>query len=740
MQDVLAAAIEMHRTGQYGPAARLYQEVLVREQENADALHLLGVLRHQQGDHAAAVEMIRRAVALRPGVAVFHANLAEAYRGLGQPERAVGCCRVALRLRPDYPEALGNLGVALQGLGRHEEAVRHLRRALELTPDLAAAHSNLGISLRHLGQRDEAMTHFRRAVELDPASASSRTNLGLLLLDGGRAGEALPHCQEAVRLQPDKAALHYNLGNVLRALARLVDARAAYTEAITLEPDLAGAHANLGFVLRQEGRSAEALPWLRQAVELKGDEATWWEGLGDVHMELEAPADAVPCYERVLILTPDRALAHNSLGWALQESGRQSEAEEHYRTAERLQPDIPATQVNLGGVYEERGELAEAEARFRAALRLNPAYALPHARLATLLRGQLPQADSDALEARLGGLKADDETRPALLFGLAQVLDGRGDYARAAVCLREANALALEQAKKQRRDYDPAVHDEFVDSLLGAFDRPFFERTAGGCDSRRPVFVFGLPRSGTTLVEQILAGHSHVHGAGELMLMRRTFESIPGLLRRPDGPVHCLPHLDGGTTRGLGEQHLRWLNDVDGGKAARVVDKMPDNYLYAGLIAAMFPNATLIHCRRDLRDVAVSCWMTHFRSIRWANDPGHIASRFARYVRAMDHWRAVLPVTIHEVDYEETVRDVEGVARRLVGACGLRWEPPCLEFHRTRRVVRTASVTQVRQPIYRQSVGRWRRYENALGDLFARLPAGDRPSESGTTAGLPRTP
>jgi hypothetical protein len=149
---------------------------------------------------------------------------------------------------------------------------------------------------------------------------------------------------------------------------------------------------------------------------------------------------------------------------------------------------------------------------------------------------------------------------------------------------------------------------------------------------------------------------------------------------------------------------------------------MPDNYLYLGLLAAMFPAAVFIHCRRDLRDVAVSCWMTDFRTIRWANDPGHIASRFREYRRLMDHWRAVLPVAIHEFDYEETVTDLEAVARRLLEACGLEWDPACLEFHRTRRNVRTASLAQVRQPIYKTSLARWRNYERALAELFEALP------------------
>ncbi len=154
---------------------------------------------------------------------------------------------------------------------------------------------------------------------------------------------------------------------------------------------------------------------------------------------------------------------------------------------------------------------------------------------------------------------------------------------------------------------------------------------------------------------------------------------------------------------------------------------MPDNYLYVGLLAGLFPQATLIHCRRDLRDVAVSCWLTDFRSIRWANDPAHIASRFQQYHRLMQHWRTVLPGRLCEVDYEQTVTDLEGVARQLVAACGLGWEPACLEFHRTQRPIRTASVTQVRQPVYQQSVARWKKYERELAELFAALPAQSEP-------------
>ncbi len=722
MPPLLSTALEMHQAGQLQSAAQVYQQILAREQENADALHLLGVLRHQQGDHRQAMELIGRAVALQPNVAAFHANLAEAYRGLGLFERAVGCCRMALRLAPNYPEALCNLGLALQGLGRHLEAAEQLRRALQVRPDFVSVHNNLGISLRELKEFDQALVHFRRAVELAPDFAVARTNLGQLLLERGQAEEALPHCREAVRLQPDLAALHHNLGNALRHLKQAVEARAAYLEALRLDPNLARTHAHLGLVLQQEGKLGDALTWMKQAVELEPKDATLWEHLAELYDEREESAEALPCWERVLALEPDRAGAHLGLGWTLQEEGRLAEAAEHYRTALRLQPDLAAAQLNLGGLHEEQGEMAEAEAAFRAAMRLQPTFALPHARLAVLLRNKLPDADRSILEALLADPQLGQGPRARLLFALAHVLDARGDYASAAEHLRQANALSLELARG-RREYTPAEHERFVDGLLRAFGPDFVARTAGaGLHTRRPVFVFGLPRSGTTLIEQILASHSRIHGAGELRLARQSFEAIPGVLGRSESPLECVPHLAAVALRRLAEQHEERLRALAGGQVERVVDKMPDNYMYLGFLAALFPKAVFIHCRRDLRDVAVSCWMTDFRSIRWANDLELIAGRFRQYRRLMDHWRSLLPMPIHEIDYEETVTDLEGVARRLIAACGLDWEPACVEFHRTRRPIRTASVTQVRQPVYMQSVARWKNYEVALADLFAGLP------------------
>ena len=375
-------------------------------------------------------------------------------------------------------------------------------------------------------------------------------------------------------------------------------------------------------------------------------------------------------------------------------------------------------------LHEDLGDLNEAEALYRRALEHDPSDAATMARIADLLRGSLPAADQETIERRLAAAGLTAQERACLLFGLALVHDARGEYRRAAAVVEEANALALVAIAQKGCSYEIDVNRRHVNRIITAYAPGLFERLAGaGLRTRRPVFVVGLPRSGTTLIEQVLASHPEVHGAGEVAYSRWSHEAIPAITGRDGDSLDAVSILDPTSLRELARRHEQRLIDADGGHARRVISKMPEDYFYLGLIALLFPDAVVIHCRRDLRDVALSCWITNFTEVPWASDQDHIAARFADYRRLMDHWRAVLPHSfeVHEIDYEETVDDLEGVARRLLAAMGLDWHPACLEFHRNRRPVKTASQVQVRRPVYRGSVGRWQNYRDELGGLFARL-------------------
>jgi tetratricopeptide (TPR) repeat protein len=723
----VAEAFEYQQAGRYADAAYCYDALLTHEPENAEALHLFGVMHHQCGHHARAIELIRRALVLRHDAPAYHANLAEAHRALGQHDEAAECCRAALRLQPHYPEAANNLGLALQGLGKHAEAADQFRAALDIKPGFAMAQNNLGILFRDQGNLDEAFKAFEAAVALDPDLGMARANLGQMLIDRGQAEQALEHLVQAARLQPDLAAAHNNLGNAYLALERWPEAQAAYVAALNRSPELVRAHANLGLALQRQGRLPAALTCFRKAVELAPEDADVVKLLADAALVDDDLAAALPCLERFAALRPELPEGHNFLGRAWQEQGRYEEAAACYRRVLELQPTYLDAFLNQGILHEELGAMSEAEAAFRHAHSRWPQAPGPLAHLATLLRGKLPDGDLEALQERLADPGLLEGPRGGLLFGLAQVLDARGEYALAAACLTQANALALELRRKEGSTYDPSEHALFVDRLIEGFTPDLFRRLAGaGSDTRQPIFVFGMPRSGTTVVEQVLASHSRVHGAGELRLVRQTFEGIPAVVGRQEGLLPCLNALTADTVGHLGERHLAAWHALQerthpGPCPERLVDKMPDNYLYLGLIALLFPRATLIHVCRDARDVAVSCWMTNFRSIRWANAQDHLAGRIQQHRRLMAHWHTVLPVPVHVVMYERLVDNFETEARGLLSACGLDWEPACARFHETTRPVRTASVTQVRQPLYRKSLARWKHYEPVLADLFGQL-------------------
>ena len=387
----------------------------------------------------------------------------------------------------------------------------------------------------------------------------------------------------------------------------------------------------------------------------------------------------------------------------------------------RLDPERTATHANIAHVWEQLGEFDQSLKSLRETLLREPANAWALGRLATRLRGKLPETDHAAIESLLTDSGLSGEARSQLLFGLVQVHDDRGEFDRAARLSIDANALEREDFRKRGLGYDHDAHHRSVERVIADFSAHFFERVRGfGLETDRPVYIVGLPRSGTSLIEQILASHPRVFGAGELMLARQMFETLPGAVAQGGMPFDALASLDRESVLRLAHRYAQELIALHD-SADRVVDKMPDNATYLGMIVTTFPRAQLIHCRRDLRDVALSCWLTDFWQVRWACAPDEIARRIAEHERLMEHWRRVLPVPMLEVDYEDLVADLETGARAIVAFCGLEWDPACLEFHKTRRAVRTSSVEQVRQPIYTRSVGRWKNYEQSLAPLFEAL-------------------
>ena len=449
-RDEFARAVDLHRAGDLGVAGRIYESVLARVPTHADALHLLGVVRHQQGNHDQAADLIGKALALAPNVAVYHASMAEVHRARGQLEAAVARGREAIQRGLDDPATRNNLGLALHLLGRHAEAVGAFLAVLDSEPNNPMAHTNLGAALRELGEKDQALMHMTRAAELAPQLASARNNLGQFLVDLGRPDDALPHCQAAIALEPAMAEAHNNLGNVYRAIGHLPEARWCYTTALRHNPAMSQACASLALTYQLEGRWDEAMPWLRRATEIQPQNREYLQFRAEAACDRELFGEAISAYNEIISRYPEDANAHNTLCWLLQEVGQLDLAERHVLTALTLKPDLASARLNMGDLCKVRGDFAAAEAHFRAALDDASSRGLALARLAMLLRARLSDQDLEAMQQQLAVTVASDPARINLLFGLAQVWDARHRFADAAECAREANALAVARLQKRR--------------------------------------------------------------------------------------------------------------------------------------------------------------------------------------------------------------------------------------------------------------------------------------------------
>ena len=667
-------------------AEPLFLAVLRSEPRHSGALYGLGILRAQRGKLDDAVALLRQAVALDPAHVEANNNLGAMLHALGRLDEAGRAFEAAIAANPGDADLHNNLGVVMASLGRDADAAASFERALAARPDFAAALNNLGNAQQTLGRAAAAAACFERAVALQPGYAEALNNLGMLRLNQGRHEAALASIERALAARPDYAGAHNNRGRVLLALERTEEAVACFEQAIALRADLAEAHNNLGTALLGLQRKSEAIACYERALEINPTYGTAWANLGTVWLGLRREAEAAACYERVF-------------------AGAVPEFEAYCNAADGL---------------EALGRLDDARRALERALALWPGRPELYGALARSMRFVANDAHVAAMEALVDDVAEHGERHQAALhFALAKAYRDTAQHERAFHHLLTANAL-----KRRTIAYDEAKTLGFLDRVRTAFTSELLARHRGaGVASRVPVFVVGMPRSGTTLIEQILASHRAVFGAGEL----DDFPAAVSRLAGPDGRPLALPDdadvLSGTLLRELGTTYLaRIQGQVP--DAEHITDKLPFNFFYAGLIHLALPEARIVHVRRDPIDTCLSCFSTDFAG---GNQPfsyelGELGRYHRAYETVMAHWRDVLPPGVMlDVRYEDVVDDLEAQARRLVAHCGLAWDPACLTFHATARPVQTASATQVRQPIYRSSLERWRPYAPMLTPLLEAL-------------------
>ena len=605
-----------------------------------------------------------------------------AYDG-GRLAEAEELCREVLAREPGSTLALHVRGVVAGRTGRTALGIELLREVIELEPQSVEALNDLGEMLTEARQISEAISILETAVHLSPDSFAARNNLGQAYLAGGQTTDAIASFEQAIKLAPELAAVHYNLGTALQSQSRNAEAAASYRRAIALAPDFAEAHARLGNVFHDDGDRAASLA----------------------------------CFRRAAQAQPQSTLGLVSLATVLSEERQEAAAEDCLRRAIAGDPKSSEAYSRLGDLLGRLGRFDEAITCFEQAFTLDPRRTVAYFGLVT--SKHIREADRPLI-ARMKRLVDDaaltGQDRATLNFALGKAYDDLAEYRAAIGHFDEANRIEAERLRLVGRTVDRDQYAADAAAMIATLTPDYFARHADcGSASELPVLIVGMPRSGTTLVEQILSSHPEIGSGGELGFWS---EKAAALVDAGTGAFTAA------AAREIAAEYLRVLSEV-APAARRITDKMPQNYTHLGLAHLVFPAARIIHCRRNPIDTCLSIYFTHFSMMKdYAFDRRDIVFFYEQYLRLMAHWRRILPSDrLMEIDYETLVTDRERQTRQMINFCGLDWAEACLHSERNQRVVTTASMWQARQPVYQTSVERWRRYEPWLGEFRRFLSA-----------------
>ena len=607
----------------------------------------------------------------------------------GSGKKYKNCCLGKTEFHPPYASAPTseelNLLDALFSTGRYDELENWTRSLIKLYPDFGGLWKLFSLSLQMQGK------------------------------------DALSAMQKAVELLPDDAEAHGNLAAVLRARGQLDAAVASGRRALQINPNFAEAHNNLGVALQDLGQLEEAVASYMRALEIKPDFSEVYNNLGGALKELGQFDDAVICYRSALQIKPDFAQAHSNLGVVLRALGQHEAEVESYRRALEIDPACSEALLGMGQLYLARGEMAEAEDFFQRALKIKPDDLEIRLLLAQIRKVKAGDENLAALltaeeTARRSGLPMPYKKAIYLHFALGKSFDDLGDYDHAFPHFIEGCKL-----KRATFEYDAEQTTQHFNDIMEVFNPVTMARLKGGGDlSSVPIFVLGMPRSGTTLVEQIIASHPEVYGAGELPdLMAIAQRDIAGTNAAFPNNVAAVDQAD------LTQRATQYIAGLQARApdARHITDKMPANFLAIGLIHLMLPNAKIIHVKRNPVDTCLSCFMQLFSSNQeHTYDLTELGRYYSDYARLMQHWRNALPVgSFLDVQYESIVAEQEIQSRRIINFCGMDWSNACLDFYKNKRSIGTASKIQVRQAVYKSSVERWPPYEKFLGPLLDEL-------------------
>ncbi len=524
-------------------------------------------------------------------------------------------------------------------------------------------------------------------------------------------------CRRALALAPRQAMLHYNLGIALLRLKRPAEAEATFKTALDLQPAWPEALTELGHACAAQGSLEEAIRYYRQALSIAPQQAGAILGLATAHVARFEYGSAKTLLEASPALPAE---GHYLLGVCHKELGELPAAALRYLEALRLSPDHAGALSGLAELHALHGNPAAGLDLLEQALAHPPAPLTAILTFSHLAHHAQREAEAiDLLEASLAR-ELGDRNGALVHFALGRLYDRGGDHERAFEHYRQGNHL-------RGARFDPGAWSRHLEALMNYFRREHLVGLPRGNSDFAPVFIVGMPRSGTTLVEQIVASHPDAFGAGELPLINAFTGSLAQRLGARQPYPACLDTLDQRTLDALAREYQDALPEA-ARQAHCVLDKMPGNYLHLGLIALIFPGARIVHCLRDPRDNCLSCFFQHFSAgHEYAYDLAHLGAYYRAHERLMAHWREHLDLPVLTLHLEELIEDQEARTRRLLEFCGLDWDDRCLRFHESTRGISTASFDQVRRPLNRDGLGRWRQYQHHLAPLFTALSSDPSP-------------
>ena len=782
IHELIHRADSLLESGQLTNARELYRQVAKIQPDNMDARYMLAVISAESGESAQAERDLRAVLAINQSHADAHLLLADLLAKQNRLSDALVHAEHAVQHDAEYPEAWLLRGMLQARNSDLDEALSSLRRATELSPDSAQAHLNLGNVLRSLGRTPEATVAFELAIGLQPDNLDARLGLAQVYLAKGDLREATASVDAALSVDSENATAWLIRGLAYAQQRDINQARECFRKAIERKPDYHEAWLNLGSACLGLADASGADEAFRRALRLNPDQPEALAGLADALNCIGRHEEALAAAEKGYSSRSGDAYIRLVYACALAGVGRDTEAEDHFRALLQQNPYLVPAHVNLAQICLRRGLIEAAVMHQRAALRSDPgnprllcklalglqlqgnldeAMTACDAALALALAPGLPEAVNrqaailerkgmfgiaisklepllkrecvdagtaltfarltphegritegiELLETLLASGKEPVMTQDKIHKALTTLYDRNGEYQRAFE--HSANSHALRNTQ-----FDPDAHDTQVSAIIASLDAVALRHiTSHGDPSDRPVFIVGMPRSGTSLVEQILASHPEVFGGGELSDIPEIAASLAELT---SSGSHYPTRLPMASKTQIGIHARRYLQRLAqmNADAARFTDKLPHNFLYLGVIQALFPHTHIIHIRRNPLDTCISCYLQDFSSGHsYAYDLVHLGRYYRAYVRLMEHWRRTLKIPFIEIDYEDLVLDLERTSRLLIEFCGLSWNDRCLRFHETRRTVTTPSYNQVRRPLYRTSMQRWRNYEPWIGPL-----------------------